>query len=400
MNDNYFFNVAMAARARGFLVTPLRDKRPFLHAWNRHPLTTETEVRIAAKEYPTCDVGLVLKRGVGEPFAIDIDVPGVVERMERESGKILPETYTVLSRPETAPYKCHIFFRHTKYSDSVFKKNVNAGDYDLIGIGTRALQVVSEGCVRPDTGEVRTGNGMPIADCPDWLADWLVADSNRLRNGRSAEERRRRAEVRAVLNRVADEDADERRRLTGYDKHGREDRYRYLVSKARTLSNAGMAKDRLPFELLSQYVADYGEARDNDPNGWLLTELKVKIQSIVDNPDLKRGNPPPIRPLRSTGLVVKRTPESVWERRLKVARNFPEKVTSTEIYNRLGLDCRKPGDKKVASRVMRAAGFVAKRGRRRAVWEKVKDVEEREVHSPLPPPHHTDPVTVTPEFTM
>jgi bifunctional DNA primase/polymerase-like protein len=62
MNDNYFFKVAIAARARGFGVTPLRDKSPFLHAWNKHPLTTETEIRTAAKEYPTCDVGVVLKR--------------------------------------------------------------------------------------------------------------------------------------------------------------------------------------------------------------------------------------------------------------------------------------------------------------------------------------------------
>ena len=71
--DNYFFRIALAARARGFAVTPLRDKRPFLPAWNKHPLTTETEILTAAKEYPTCDVGLVLKREVGKPFAIDID---------------------------------------------------------------------------------------------------------------------------------------------------------------------------------------------------------------------------------------------------------------------------------------------------------------------------------------
>jgi len=99
MDDNDFFTVAMAARNRGFAVTPLRDTRPFLHAWNRHPLTTETEIRTAAKEYPTCDVGLVMKRGVGEPFAIDIDSPGVIERLERETHMTLPATYTVLSRP-------------------------------------------------------------------------------------------------------------------------------------------------------------------------------------------------------------------------------------------------------------------------------------------------------------
>jgi hypothetical protein len=33
-----FINIAMAARAGGFAVTPLRDKRPFLHAWNKYPL--------------------------------------------------------------------------------------------------------------------------------------------------------------------------------------------------------------------------------------------------------------------------------------------------------------------------------------------------------------------------
>ncbi len=56
MNDNYFFRVASAAHARGFAVTPLRDKSPFLHAWNRHPLTTETDIRAAAKDCPRCDV--------------------------------------------------------------------------------------------------------------------------------------------------------------------------------------------------------------------------------------------------------------------------------------------------------------------------------------------------------
>ena len=107
------------------------------------------------------DVGIVLKRRLGEPFSIDIDAPGVIERMERETGKSLPETYTVLSRPVTAAHKRHVSLRHTHYSYAVFTKNVNAGEYDLIGTGSRALQVVAEGCVRPDTGEVRTGNGLP-----------------------------------------------------------------------------------------------------------------------------------------------------------------------------------------------------------------------------------------------
>jgi hypothetical protein len=196
-----------------------------------------------------------------------------------------------------------------------------------------------------------------------------------LRNERAAEARRCRPEARVILEQVATEKAAELRRRTGYCKHSREDRYRYLVSKVRTLSNAGMAKDRIPSELLLQYVADYGEVHDDDPNGWPLSALKDKIQSIISNPDLKRGNPPPIRPRVSTGLVIKRPPESDWQRRVKIARDFPETMTSKEVYDRLELDRKKPCDKKTASRVMKAVGLVCRRGRRWAVWEKVRNIE-------------------------
>ena len=371
MNDNYFLNIAMAARARGFVITPLRDKRPFLPAWNRRPLTTETEIRTAAKEYPACDVGLVMQRKVGEPFAIDIDCPNVIERMEHETGKTLPATYTVLTRPVTEPYKRHVFLRHTRYSCDLFTKNAFAGEYDLIGVGLRGLQVVSEGCVRPDTGEVRIGNGLPIADCPDWLADWLVSDSKRLLVAKAADARRRGAELKRILKEVAADKAAERMKQNGYEKHAREDRYRYLVSKARTLSNAGVAKDRLLAEMLAQYAADYGEIREDDSNGWKLSELKAKIQSVIDNPELKRGSPPPIRPRISTGLVIKARPETEWVRRVKIADKFPETMTSKDVYARLGLDTGNPRHKKIVSRVMKAAGFVARRGRRGAVWTRV-----------------------------
>jgi bifunctional DNA primase/polymerase-like protein len=387
MIENYFSRIAIAARARGFAVTPLRDKRPFLPAWNRHPLTTETEIMTAAKEYPTCDVGLVMKRNIGEPFAIDIDVPGVVERLERETGQELPQTYTVLSRPVTAPHKRHIFLRHTQYSNSVFAKNVNAGEYDLIGTGTRALQVVSEGCVRPETGEVRTGNGLPIADCPDWLADWLVADSRRLLTLKSAEARSKNAERQQKKKEVAEILSAERRVETGYDHHGREERYRFIRSRVRTLSNAGMAKDRILPEILAQYKENYGDIKDDDPNGWPVQELKRKIRSVINNPDLKQGNPPPIRPI-TTGLVIKAPPESDWERRLKVARQLPKTIPTKQVYERLGLDSNKPAEKRAVSRVMKAAGFVARRGRRGAVWTKVGEARSREGYIPPLSPFH------------
>jgi hypothetical protein len=50
-------------------------------------------------------------------------------------------------------------------------------------------------------------------------------------------------------------------------------------------------------------------------------------------------------------------------------------MTSKEVYDRLELDRKKPCDKKVVSRVMKAVGFVSRRGRRSAVWEKVRNIE-------------------------
>lgn len=122
---------------------------------------------------------------------------------------------------------------------------------------------------------------------------------------------------------------------------------------------------------MAQYVTDYGPVKD-DPNGWPLPELKAKIRSAVNNPELKRGNPPPIRPIMSKGLVIMRPPESPWERRLKLARGFPETMTSREVYERLGLDTKNTGHKKAVSRVMMAAGFACTRGRRTACWRKSK----------------------------
>jgi hypothetical protein len=72
----------------------------------------------------------------------------------------------------------HVYFRQTEHFAALFPKQVYAGDYDLKGMG--GGQVVAEGCLRQDTGEVRIGNGKPVITIPDWLTDWLKKDSGPL----------------------------------------------------------------------------------------------------------------------------------------------------------------------------------------------------------------------------
>src|ERR1700690_2110401 len=164
-----FLAVALAARSRGFTwIVPVDDKAPLRRSWLKYNVTrTLTELNVMAADFPHRDVGIVLKGHAGSIFVWDIDEEGVTERMELETGKSLPETYIVHSRPNTARFKRHVYFRQTEYFASQFQKQVNAGDYDLKGFG--GGQVVPEGCARKDTGEIRTGNGLPVADIPDWL---------------------------------------------------------------------------------------------------------------------------------------------------------------------------------------------------------------------------------------
>ena len=60
-------------------------------------------------------------------------------------------------------------------------------------------------------------------------ADWLNRDSKRLINEKQPMLRCRRAEVREILNHVAEEKAADRRKQTGYDKHAREDRHQLPI---------------------------------------------------------------------------------------------------------------------------------------------------------------------------
>ena len=161
--------IATPLVARGFRVTPVHPetKSGVMKNWQNHQATTPAEVLKHAKYYPNHNVGVVGKRGVGRHMFLDIDADGVLERIETETGYKMPQTYTVWSRPESAPYKSHFYFTQTEYSFKRFgswnAKNINVRDltrlersrsgrlihttlYDVKGIGGGHLsseQVVS-----------------------------------------------------------------------------------------------------------------------------------------------------------------------------------------------------------------------------------------------------------------
>jgi Bifunctional DNA primase/polymerase, N-terminal len=208
--------IATAALNRGFRITPVHplEKRGVLYNWNRQPTTTLSEVLQHAKDFPNHNVGIVGRRGIGNHCFLDIDADGVVERIEQETGQKMPLTYIVSSRPESAPWKRHFYFKQTSYSISRLRKEANRKDvtktvisengtsmhptmYDLKGVGGGGL-VVAAGSVRKD-GEIYTiVNDIDVIDIPTWLVDWLVDDLSTYRSACAKERHERALSVAAI----------------------------------------------------------------------------------------------------------------------------------------------------------------------------------------------------------
>jgi hypothetical protein len=185
---------------RGFAVTPVDPdgKGGVFWAQYKHPATNLSEVIQLSKDYSDHNVGIVSKRGVGNVCFLDIDGEGVLEQIERETGHKMPETLVVQSRPQSAPWKRHFYFRQTPYSCAALKKeitgiaNLSVTDaegkhpnrYDVKGIGGGGY-VVAPGSVR-ENGEVYTfEHDKPIDEVdevPYWLIDWIVQDVHKFRS--------------------------------------------------------------------------------------------------------------------------------------------------------------------------------------------------------------------------
>ena len=124
-----YVTIAKAAIDRGFKVTPVHplEKRGVLHNWNKNP-TTLSEVLQHGKDFPYHNVGIVGRRGIDNHCFLDIDAEGVTKRIEEETRQKMPLTYAVCSRPQSASWKRHFYFKQTNYSVSRLKKEANRKD--------------------------------------------------------------------------------------------------------------------------------------------------------------------------------------------------------------------------------------------------------------------------------
>ena len=221
VEETHYFRIAMPLFKKGFTVYPMHGENDKAgnEGWNRvsrlAEYADETTQRMLARKHPDRNVVVIGRRKIGDLMFLDIDGQGVVEKLERETRMTIPSTYTVCSRPQTAPWKRHYYLRHTKYSVTKWKRdNINVRDitkwepdkkgnlvhptlFDLKGTGHGGL-VVGAGSVRP-SGEVYTCiNDVPVIDAPDWLIDWLAKEVTQWNSDIQKERQARAKEVAAL----------------------------------------------------------------------------------------------------------------------------------------------------------------------------------------------------------
>jgi hypothetical protein len=116
---------------KGFTVWPVKpEEKTGEYGWNTHAYYADEIVhRCLANKFPNHNAAVISRRGIGNLMFLDIDSSGVLQRIEEETGqKISGITYSVCSRPQSAPYKRHFYFRQTARSVSKCKTENNVRD--------------------------------------------------------------------------------------------------------------------------------------------------------------------------------------------------------------------------------------------------------------------------------
>jgi len=382
MNEKVdFVAIATPLVERGFRVTPVHPetKMGVMKNWQNWQITTPAEVlEYSTGKYANHNVGVVGKHGIGRHCFLDVDAPGVVERIEHETKHEMPKGYRVKSSPTFKPYKTHFYFTQTLYSFEKFggwkALNSNVKDmttideegkhptlYDLKGVGGGAL-VVGAGSVK-QTGEVYTCvDDGPVPEIPKWLVDWLVKDIEKYWDAVDAEKAEKLARKEAEQKNHTPEQRAAMRKQSlpeGFDIY-LEDRYAYLCWRAFQLSSMGLRQKSLEVALTELAEHDIAGGKE-----YIQTDKgKSMIHKLAHNPSLEPGNgswfyrTKEKRPKRTTptvstlsdrrSIIIKPKPQTHVEAMVKIIEGFPDRLAATDAYNRIkgGLAGRFPFDRK------------------------------------------------------
>jgi hypothetical protein len=152
---------------RGWRVHPLRpkDKLPVLKEWQHRATSDLRQVEAWAEEHRGCNWGAVCGPESGF-FAVDVDVPDAMQRMEDEHGAVPEGLCNVTSRGYQLLYT---------WPEGVDVRPATGCPCDGIDVRGRDSYIVIPPSVHP-SGHVYhySDDSLPLPACPPWMLDLIT----------------------------------------------------------------------------------------------------------------------------------------------------------------------------------------------------------------------------------
>ena len=169
-----FIDIARPMIARGIPVIPLkpRTKDAFQKDWPDRASTEQKQVEEWGRQYPDANAGSVAKAIANGFWFLELDKPEAGDRIESETGKRVPDTFRVRSRPGRG----HLYWKQSPASLAMG----NISQAHVIGKDWSARvdnqYVVAPGSIHPVSGVAYERlNDNEIVEAPDWLIEFLIS---------------------------------------------------------------------------------------------------------------------------------------------------------------------------------------------------------------------------------
>lgn len=177
---NNFRDRALPLIKRGIPVIPLvpKGKKALIEDWPNKASTNRKQIEAWASQWPEANVGCVATYGY---CYLDDDRGDLKERIEQETGRGFPRTFTVLTSVKSTGLRGRHYYFNSN-AESILLGNARLpAVFDFQAEGT---QVVGPYSVH-HSGVIYTpvDPSAPIADIPDWLLEWI--EQNRKHEERS-----------------------------------------------------------------------------------------------------------------------------------------------------------------------------------------------------------------------
>ena len=166
-----FRDIALPLIERGLSVVPLkpRSKIAFMDNWPDAASSDPEQIQKWNQQWPDANCACVAKPdGI---WILELDSPEAWTRIEAETGKKIPLTYRVRSRPGRG----HIYFKSTPEAVAVgnlAQSYVKHGDWSARIFNQ---YVVSANSIHPLSGlPYEVVSDAPIIEAPSWLLNWMA----------------------------------------------------------------------------------------------------------------------------------------------------------------------------------------------------------------------------------